>query len=646
MTEPGGRLSTLLRALAHQITGWPLRVQLAGAFACVIVLCVGLLQVVNARATLNEELVDSSEKQQLLAAKAALALDRHLERAIADFRFLAANADRLDELHDLTAHMAEFGLVAVQVIGTDGRVSVKQPVGGTSLPLPQAADRAALTAGPEGVVRLSGIGRQDGVGFVWIGTRGAQGVTLTGVLSVDFAREIQERVRFGAAGHAAIVDAAGRVIAHPDPAYEAERRDLSKLSVVRAALDGKTGAGRFFAPALQAEALAGYAPVPATGWAVIVPRPVAEFEALARGRLAEQSVIGALILGVGLVVSAMVARAVTRPICRLTLAARQVAAGDYRLPASLGEQPGGSGEIAVLGTAFARMQDEIERSRDRLLAALDRAERESRSKTRFLTLVSHELRTPMNAVLGMLRVLSEEDGRATCTVPIARAEAAARHLHRLLEDILEFNGSDLGPDAIRPSDFMPRLLLGELVAEVSRDAAAKQIDVRVEADTALPDRLQADPDRLRQVLAAVINNAVKFTDRGAVEIVATLRHGGGSGPRLEVRVTDTGIGMTPAEQERIFDGFHPADGGYARKHGGLGLGLANACRVLEAMGGSITVRSRPGKGSVFVVSAPVTLPQGQPSVADAPFGEGDAARTAGIARFEPHAAQTHAPNAS
>lgn len=644
MTERGHRPFELLRAPLRQIAGWPLRVQLAGAFACVMVLSIGLLQITNARATLREELADSSEKQQLLAVEAALAIDAHLARAIADFRFLASNADRLDELHDLTAHMADFGLVAVQVIGADGRAALTRPAGAT-VPPPLPDDLAALTGGAEGIVRLSGIGRHEGAGFVRMGTRGPDGRAVTGVLSVDFARAIRDRVRFGAAGHAAIVDAAGRVIAHPDPAYEAERRDLSKLPVVRAALAGQTGAGRFFAPALQAEALAGYAPVPATGWAVIVPRPVSEFEAIARGRLAEQSLIGALILGLCLVLSSLLARDITRPVGRLTRSAQRIAAGDYRLPAPAGAA-GGSREIALLGAAFDRMRHEIEQSQDSLMKALDRAERESRAKTRFLTLVSHELRTPMNAVLGMLRVLSEEEGSAARAVPLARAEAAARHLHRLLEDIIEFNGSDPGPDAIRPRDFAPRLFLGELVAAVAREAAAKAVDVRLVIDPALPDRLQADPDRLRQVLAAVIGNAVKFTDRGAVEIGATLRRGGGTGPRLEVRVADTGIGMTPAEQARIFEGFHQADCGYARKRGGLGLGLAIACRVLEAMGGRITVASRPGKGSVFTVTVPVALPQEQPAGPALPGKAADEAGVAADARSATRAAQPQARNAS
>lgn len=619
MTERYPRLSEWLRAPLRQIAGWPLRVQLAGAFACVMVLSIGLLQITNARATLREELIDSREKQQLLAKKAALALDRHLERAIGDFRFLAANADRLDALHDLAAHMADFGLVGVQVIGSDGRVVLTLPAGAAALPpLPEAADLAELTAGPAGTVRLSGIGRHDGAGFVRIGTVGAQGLTVTGVLSVDFAREIRERVRFGGAGHAAIVDAAGRVIAHPNPAYEAERRDLSTLSVVREALGGQTGAGQFFAPALQAEALAGYAPVPATGWAVIVPRPVAEFEAIARGRLAEQSLIGALIFGLCLVLSSLLARDITRPVGRLTQSAQRIAAGDYRNPLPPTTPSGGSREIAVLEAAFNRMRDEIENSQDSLLTALDLAERESRAKTRFLTLVSHELRTPMNAVLGMLRVLSEEEGGEARAVPLARAEAAAHKLNRLLQDMLEFNGSNAGAETIQPRAFVPRALLGDVIAAVSREADAKGIAIQLVVDPALPERLQADPDRLRRVLTAVVGNAVKFTDRGMVEIGATLRRGGGTGSLLEVRVADTGIGMTPTEQARIFDGFHPADCGYARKRGGLGLGLAIACRLIEGMGGVITVNSRPGKGSLFVITVPTTSLQEQSAAMDLP----------------------------
>lgn len=617
MADRTDQLAELLRRPLRHVAGWPLRVQLAGAFACVIVLCIGLLQIGNARGALAEELADSHEKQRLLAAKAAWVLDRHMSRAIADFRFLASHADRLDELRDLAGHMAGFGLVAVQVIGRDGTVSTVAPDETGALPaLPDADGIAALAAGPPGAVQLSGIERQGGMGFVRIGTRRADGVAVLGVLSVDFAREIQQRVRFGTLGHAAIVDAGGRVITHPDPAYEADRRDLSGLPVVHAALGGGTGAGRFFAPALQAEALAGYAPVPSTGWAVIVPRPVAEFEAQARGRLAGQSLIGALVLGAGLVLSSLLARAVTRPIGRLTQAAHRIAAGDYRHGPAIADGPGGSGEIAVLGAAFDRMRREVDQARESLLTAFESAERESGAKTRFLTMLGHELRTPMNAVLGMLRVLAEDEADPTRRTHVARAEDAARHLNRLLDDILEFNGSDQGCVALRRRAFAPQRLLRDLAASVAREAEAKGVTVRVAADAALPKLLEADPDRLRQVLFAIVGNAVKFTDRGSVRIRATLREDA-AGPRLEVRVADTGIGMTEAELGRVFDGFQQADAGYARRRGGLGLGLAISRRVLAAMGGRMTVRSRPGQGSVFVVRVPVSRPAAAPAAAGA-----------------------------
>jgi signal transduction histidine kinase len=605
MTDRVNKLGNRLRRPLRRMGDWPLQVQLAGAFACAILLCIGLHQIAGARATLREELADSHEKQQLLAEKAALALDRHLDRVIADFLFLAGNADRLGDLHDLTAHMAGFGLLAVQVIGPDGAVATTQPPGRAGLPpLPEAADLAALTAGPAGVARLSGIEFRDGQGFVRIGTRGEDGLAVTGVISVDFAHDIQQRVRFGAMGHAAIVDAGGRVIAHPDPQYEADRRDLSGLSVVSAALGGETGAGLFFSPALQAEALAGYAPVPSTGWAVIVPRPVAELEAQAGAQLAEQSLIGALALGVGLVASALLARAVTRPIGRLTQAATRMAAGDYRQPLAPVDRQGGSTEIAVLGTAFDRMRGEIEGARESLLTALERAQRESDVKSRVLTTIGHELRTPMNAVLGMLRVAAEEQGGTPAQDPLARAEAAAQQLHRMIDDILEFNGNT-GGIAVRPRAFAPRELLAELVAAVSREADAKGVALRVATDPAMPDIVQADPDRLRRVLLAITCNAVKFTDHGTVEIGAALREDGAAGPLLEFRVADTGIGIPEPEMARIFEGFQQADSGYARRRGGLGLGLAIARRILLAMGGSVTGNSLPGEGSVFIVTVPV-----------------------------------------
>ncbi|MHB8972884.1 MAG: PAS domain S-box protein [Pirellulaceae bacterium] len=263
--------------------------------------------------------------------------------------------------------------------------------------------------------------------------------------------------------------------------------------------------------------------------------------------------------------------------------------------------------IAILGNR----QEELQESNLQLQAAMEQASRmaiqaeaATCAKSEFLANMSHEIRTPMTAILGFADVLLDESG-VDHTSP-ERIEAVrtiqrnGKHLLELINDILDLSKVEAGKMQIEPARCSPFELLAELVSLMRVRADAKHLKLEVDMAGALPETVLVDPLRLRQVLVNLVGNAIKFTDHGIVRITAQLvQH---SGPlRLRFDVTDTGIGMNEEQIGRLFQAFSQVDSSAARKFGGSGLGLAISKRLMEAMGGSIEVRSMAGKGSTFSV---------------------------------------------
>jgi signal transduction histidine kinase/CheY-like chemotaxis protein len=233
-----------------------------------------------------------------------------------------------------------------------------------------------------------------------------------------------------------------------------------------------------------------------------------------------------------------------------------------------------------------------------------RADDAAHARSDFLARMSHELRTPMAGIMGMAEVLGHTrlDGRQQNM--ISNLMRASRSLLATLNDLLDFSKFEIGPVHLDAQPFLIAETVHNACAPFELSAAQKGIALRVDVPHAANEAVVGDGFRVGQVIGNLVDNAVKFTARGAVTVQVRLNRQGESGYLFTCTVMDTGIGMNEADVARLFDPFEQADTSISRGHGGSGLGLPICRHLVEAMGGAIAVRSRVGEGSTFTITVP------------------------------------------
>jgi PAS domain S-box-containing protein len=246
----------------------------------------------------------------------------------------------------------------------------------------------------------------------------------------------------------------------------------------------------------------------------------------------------------------------------------------------------------------SRKQTEAE-----MLRAKEMAETATRTKSDFLANMSHEIRTPMNAVIGLTHLALRTDLTRKQEDYLTKIRSAAQALLGIINDILDFSKIEAGKLDIEKTEFDLEDVLNNLSSIVSQKAQEKNLEFLISTPHDLPHNLIGDPLRLGQVLINLVNNAVKFTDKGEVVVSVSLEEQTDERVKLKFSVRDSGIGMTPEQSSRLFQAFAQADTSTTRKYGGTGLGLSISKRLVEMMDGSIWAESDYGHGSTFLFTA-------------------------------------------
>ena len=235
-----------------------------------------------------------------------------------------------------------------------------------------------------------------------------------------------------------------------------------------------------------------------------------------------------------------------------------------------------------------------------------KAEMANAAKSEFLANMSHEIRTPMTAILGFASMLKEDEEFDKSAIDRAEAiqtiQRNGEYLLQLINDILDLSKIEAGKLEVEYKNCSVMQVLAEVASLMRVRAKEKNISLEIEYASALPERIQSDPTRIRQILINLVGNAIKFTQAGSVRVVTKLVTSTSKMPCLQIDVIDTGIGMTGEQLSKLFQPFTQADSSTTRKFGGTGLGLTICKRLAEALGGDITVSSKRGAGSTFSVT--------------------------------------------
>ncbi len=254
---------------------------------------------------------------------------------------------------------------------------------------------------------------------------------------------------------------------------------------------------------------------------------------------------------------------------------------------------------------LANSNQQLRKTEEQLREAIVQANSANEAKSRFLATVSHEIRTPLNGILGMTRLAQQTPVDQRQSGYLETVQESGQSLLTLINDLLDFSKLEAGKMELERIPFDPMQLAGDVGRLMAASAWQKGVELVCDVDPNMPRTVLGDPSRLRQIIVNLIGNAIKFTEQGFISLVIRTVHCDHKPDQLSIAVQDSGIGIPPEKQSKVFESFSQADSSTTRRYGGTGLGLA-ICRELTAMmGGTIEIESELGTGSTFTVLIPL-----------------------------------------
>ncbi|MBK3332422.1 response regulator [Persephonella atlantica] len=429
-------------------------------------------------------------------------------------------------------------------------------------------------------------------------------------------RKIVEKTRIGKSGYLYIFDGNGNMLIHPNKNIDGT--NFSKLpnpgknsfifdDLVKAAKENKPLLYKWDRPDDPGnyiyDKISWVKYIPELDWYVASSVYVDELKATSKeiSKFIWLSAFGILILVS--FYSYVYLRRILNPITSLTNITKEVAQGNYSIRSNINQ----SDEIGLLSKNFNKMVDTIEdhiKNLDKkvkeqtkeIRIAKEKAEESARFKSQFLANMSHEIRTPMNGIIGLLYLLEQTELSQKQRHLIRKIDSNAKNLLGIINDILDLSKIEAGKLSIEKVEFDLFETIESLISVIEPKAHEKNLELIVNYDVRLCRHFYGDSLRISQVLMNLLGNAVKFTEKGEIELsVSKVRKN-----RIKFEVRDTGIGLTDEQQKKLFQPFVQADNSTTRKYGGTGLGLSISKRLVEMMNGKIWVESEKGKGSKFI----------------------------------------------
>lgn len=569
------------------------------------------LQYWNHRTLFNSELRLTTDKHLVIASNLSMSLSRYARDVAMVFVHQASNATSGQitkaSIVEHTDMMKAMDLDGFSVLSPENEVMAEYSLTGEPLDLPDEFVLNTLRIGTNTLLRgvqISDLLKIGDTRYFILGYNLPDGRLAVGYLNTRYIKRVQEQITFGELGHSAIFDATGRAVAHPVQKVEENMMDASGIPTVRRMMNGETGVDQFYSPPMDAQMIAGFTFVPETGWAVMVPQPIRELSASVSANLRQTDLFSVIVSLLLAIFGWIMTRFLARPIQRFTTAGLEIAKGNYDV--DLPDHERSSLEMWRLNEALKTMIDKIRNSNARLRLALEIEETENKRKSEFLIIASHELRNPLSSVIGMLAVCKENSVDKDLAKYLDMAERSASQLNKIVDEMVHFAEEETDDGPIKIETFQASLELDQIAGLYQQRAHDAGLDFHYSLQDGLDVPIVTDRYRLFQIIGNLLENAIKYTAEGSVSMLVNFEQVPDSNQTwLDIRISDTGIGIDDSDLERIFEPFFQADGSFSRNYNGLGIGLSISKSMIERLGGQIQCHSKKNKGSDFRLLIPV-----------------------------------------